>query len=161
MNSYSKIKRDLWFGVLTFCFAVFFGLSSVYTIRLEGESGITSRTFPYIITALLLVLSILLTAGAARRLKDIPAQEKTYQPMFSRAELTRVPVFLITLVLYVFSFIYVGFLVSTAAYMAFLLWFMHAKNKLASALIVLLAPGLLWFFFTKVMEINFPEALLL
>ncbi len=161
MNTYSETKRDLWFGILAFCFAVFFGISTIYTIRSEGESGITSRTFPYIITALLTVLSLLLLFNAAKKLKGIPLQDKKYEHMLSRTEAARVSVFVISLVLYVFSFINIGFLVSTAAYLAFLLWFMHAKNLVVSALIVVISPGLLWFFFTRVMEINFPEALLI
>jgi len=160
MDSYSELKRDLWFGILSLCFTVFFGISTVYTIQTEGETGITSRTFPFIITALLAVLSSLLIYNTLKELKNTPEKDKIYEDLLSRPELRRITIFVVSIVLYVFSFIYIGFVVSTVLYLAFLMWFMHAKNIWISGAIVIIAPGLLWYFFTKLMEVTFPEALL-
>jgi hypothetical protein len=42
-----------------------------------------------------------------------------------------------------------------------LLSFMNAKNKIAKYLIMLIAPAFLWFFFTIILEVQFPETLLI
>lgn len=161
MNAYSRLRRDLVFGVCAFCFAIFFGVSCVYTINTEGETGITGQTFPFIITAILLVLSCLLLVGTIRKLRTIPQEERIYTPCVSNQEFSRILQFLVALVLYVLGFMYLGFIVSTAAFLAWMLYFMHASNLKIAAGIVGIAPLLLWYFFTRLMEVSFPEALLL
>lgn len=160
MNAYSRLRRDLVFGICTLCFTIFFGVSSIFTISTDGQDGITGQTFPFIITFILLALSFILLYKTVKSLKTIPEDQRVYTKAVTSYETMRILQFITALVLYVVGFIYIGFIVSTMAFLAYMMYFMHAPNKKIAGAIVIIAPLVLWYFFTKLMEVSFPEALL-
>lgn len=160
MKKYSRLRRDLVFGICTLCFAIFFGISSIYTINTDGESGVTGRTFPFIITSILLILSCILIYVTTKRIRQIPEDDRIYEECVTNYEMTRIIQFIIALIVYVLGFIYIGFIVSTTLFLAYMMYYMHAPNKKIAGAIVIIAPLLLWYFFTRLMEVSFPEALL-
>lgn len=160
MSEYSSLKRDLIFGVCSLCFTIFFGVSSIFTISPEGSDGISGQTFPFIITFILLSISIIFIYSTIKNLNTIPKDERVYIKSVQNYEAIRIIKFILSLVLYVFCFIYIGFIISTAIFLAYMMYFMHAPNKKIAGAIVVIAPLILWYFFTKLMEVSFPAALL-
>lgn len=158
---YSELQRDLWFGLATLAFAIFFGVATILTVQVDpGETGVTARTFPYIITGILGVLSFVFIINTIKKLLKVQQDQKKYIPVLDKDEYKRAAIFLVSLFVYIICFIYVGYIVSSFAYMAFMLWHMKAKNRIAVILLTAITPFVLWYFFTVLVEVQFPEAIL-
>ena len=158
---YSKIKRDLYFGIATLVFSIFYGISTVYTVKVSNYSLDSGRTFPYIITGVLLCLAILHIANCILTIRKIPKDKRVYVYLMNKHQFLRLVLYLGALAIYVLGFMYVGYIVSTAIYLVFLLLFMKAKNKLAVILLTAITPFVLWLFFTAVLKVQFPETFLM
>jgi hypothetical protein len=158
---YSEIKRDLYIGIASMAFSIFYGISTILTVKSSINITDSGRIFPYIITALLFIISAMLILDGIKKINKIPCDQRTYMKLMKSDQALRIIIYVIALSLYIFGFIYVGYIVSTTLYLAFLLSFMNAKNKIAKYLIMLIAPAFLWFFFTIILEVQFPETLLI
>ena len=159
--TYSTLRRDLYFGIATLGFSCFFILSIFFTVDNESAiSGVSSRTFPYIIAASMSLLSLSLILSRVHALKKIEKSEREYIPLMDRKEIIRTIYFICSLVIYVLGFVYLGYFLSTTAYILFWFYFMGAKNKLAVWIMTFVAPGAFWFFFVKILGVQFPETFL-
>lgn len=142
-------------------FAIFYGISTIVTVKTSSDPLDSGRTFPYIITGILLCLSMILILNCIKNIYKTPNFKRKYTCLMNKYEVLRLITYLGALSAYVIGFIYVGYIVSTTIYLSFLLFFMNSKNRLAAALITIITPFVLWLFFTKAMEVQFPESLLI
>lgn len=158
---YSEIKRDLYIGFASMAFSIFYGISTILTVKSSSNITDSGRTFPYIITGLLFIISLTLVLNGIKKINKVPCNQRTYMKLMQNDQAVRIIIYVIALSLYIFGFIYVGYIVSTTLYLVFLLSFMKAENKIVKYLIVLIMPVLLWLFFTIILEVQFPETLLI
>lgn len=156
----SEIKRDLTFGLVSLVFTVLFFISIHFTVAEGFGIGISGKVFPRIIAVLLGILSLSLIVSRIRMLKRLSVDERIYVPLLPKAEWLRISLFILSLGVYILAFAYVGYVVTSTVYLLFLLRFMQAQNKLAICIITVVVPTLLWAFFTKLLGVQFTEALL-
>lgn len=158
---YSKIKRDLYFGIFSMAFSIFYGISTILTVKVLGDSLDSGRIFPYIISGIMFCLSVILVTNCIKNIQKIPPQQRIYFHLMHKPQILRLIAYLTAISIYIIGLIYVGYIVSTLLYLVFLLLFMNSKSKLAIALISIITPIVLWFVFTIVLEVQFPESLLI
>lgn len=157
MEDYSSLKRDLWFGLAATAFSLFFALSTVLTVESRGD-GVTGRTFPWLIAIALFSAGASFSLSTWRKLRQSVRQSDA-KPL-SGAGFTRIAVYMGTLCLYLLGIQFIGYVVSTVATLTFLMMYTGARNKAVIAVMAVLAPAGMWFAFARLMDVQFPEALL-
>lgn len=157
----AEVKRDIAFGLVSFCFTIFFLVSIHFTVAKGGGMGVSGRVFPYIIGGLLTFLSSALVISRCWALLRMSQELRSYAALLSREEWTRISCFILSLGVYILAFMYIGYIVATTAYTLFLLRFMGAENKRVVWFMTIVTPLALWAFFTQLLGMQFPEALLI
>jgi len=152
--------RDFWIGVFVFAFAlVFLALSQTQvSFETDGFDNISGRTFPYIIGGVQLILGAALMAWNWPALK---LANSTKGCTFNKARTRRIAIYAGSILVYTVMIYYIGYLVSTFAALVFALWFSGAKRNLATFLVALVTPLLMYYVFHVLMQIPFPESLLI
>lgn len=154
---YSELKRDLYFGIATLAFGVLYTLSCFTTVTAHGSAAISGRTFPLIVAAIILILGICQVNGTVRKLKRFPpTATRRYYPLFECKQILSMATYMGALSLYILGIEYLGFIVSTVVIVLFLLKFSLAKSKIATIAVIFILPGLLYWVFVVLMEVQLP-----
>ncbi len=150
--------RDLWIGVGTFAAGLLYLLfiGSQVSPESDGPAGVSGRTLPYIVGALLLLLGGALTVTAWLRSRT---SDRAGTVILSRSALLRVLIYIGAITLYAVGISTLGYVVSTAPALLFAMWFSGARNRTAMLLVTLIVPPLLYLGFHVLMKIPLPEAL--
>lgn len=155
----SECRRDFWIGVVTIVATLaYLGLIPFQVHPdTDGYDNISGRTLPYLVGGALLVLGAALAVTSHRKARRVLADGATG---FSRDAARRVLVYVALITLYALGIAWIGYVVSTAAALAFAMWFSGARNRVAMVVVTLVTPPLLYWFFHVLMQIPLPEALL-
>lgn len=159
MKAHNEFKKDITFAIVTIVFSLFYAASTCWTIAAREETFLNGRTFPYFIAVILFILGACLLYTTCKQLKR---DKQSLPPALhlSLGEMKRVALYLVILSLYCFGIVYVGYVVSTALTLLVLMIFNGAKNKIAIALMTAIVPCCMWYIFSVLMEVQFPQALL-
>lgn len=163
MDSYSELRQDFFFGVFCLALSMFLAWAITATIaERPSHTGITARTFPYIINILLLITGGVLTAVSGLRLAKMDKSRKNpAPPLLSREQLVRLTIFVGLLIAYLIGLSTIGFLTSSIIAIAAAHWVLGARNLLVIGLISVIGSTTVWYLFDKVMGVQFPETFLL
>lgn len=157
MNNSVDLKRDFWFGVATILFSIFMFFSIRISISEESMSGISGRIFPYVIDFFLLILGIGLCLDSRKHLSQCDETECADTGSYDRLQLFNLFLYVIMVALYILGVTYVGFMVSSAVFIAVLLWFYGVRKPLAYIFMVGFWPPFLWWVFHILIEVQFPS----
>lgn len=152
----SGARQNFWLGIAALATSGALFICIPLTISDMSSTGVSGRAFPYVINTFLGILGVALTLSS---LKGRP--EKKEVPRLSRAQIKDIILWLGIVCLYALGISYVGFLVSTFFAVFACLWFLGMRRPVPLALMTLVLPPLLWWFFHKVVEVQFPQALLI
>lgn len=162
---YSKLKHDIRLGCLI---AVLGAVYVIYTriavpLPQDAASIISTRSIPYLIGGILFILGCTLACASAHGIRKY-FKEGDYgvpKPLISAAEGKRGILLGGGLLLYSLGIAYVGYIVSSILFTAFVLYIYKVKNKFAFIGLSLAAPAILYAIFVYVIEVQMPEALLI
>lgn len=162
MNNYSELRRDFYFGLGCIALSIFlmWGITATIDER-HSSTGITARTFPYLINTFLFITGCILTVVAKGRLAKIETSQKTYMPAINKKQLRGLLCFVGILTLYLIGMATVGFLTSSIVALIAVHWLLGARNWLVIGLVSVLSSVSVWYLFVQVMGVQFPEAYLL
>lgn len=161
MENSVDLKRDFWFGVATIIFSVVMFFSIRISIAEESMSGISGRIFPYIIDFFLLILGIGLCLDSKKHLFQCGDSECVSAGAYDRLQLLNLFLYIIMVALYILGVTYIGFMVSSAVFIAVLLWFYGVRNPLSFILMTAFWPLFLWWVFHILIEVQFPSSAIL
>ena len=161
MDNTVELKRDFWFGVATIAFSIFMFFSIKFFISDSSFTGISGRVFPYVIDAFLLILGIALCWDSRSRLSDCENGECLDTGALTGKQILDIVTWFGMVALYILGISYIGFMVSTFAILAASLWFLGLRKPIPFIAMVSIWPPLLWYLFHKIVEVQFPDALLI
>lgn len=156
----NECVRDMWIGVVTLLFAVVYLWFSESQVSPDGDGydNITGRTFPYIIGGFLGFLGV---GGIIRNLRRLRTAGPSDEGVLGGERAKRVLIYTGAIIAYALGIEYLGYMVSTYIMLAFGMWFSGARLGTAFYVTALVTPPALYFFFTSLMQIPMPRALLL
>lgn len=162
---YSKLKHDVRLGCLI---AVLGAVYVIYTrisipLPADASSIITTRSIPYLIGGVLFILGCTLAGTSASMIRKYFKEGDcgAPKPLISAGEGKRAALLGAGLILYSLGIAYVGYIVSSVLFTAFVLYIYRVTNKLAFIGVSLAAPALLYAIFVYIIEVQMPEALLI
>lgn len=158
MRTYYKIKLDLWFGIATILFSLVFAVSILSIEVVIQGSAVTGRTFPWLVACFTFILGLSLTASSYKELQGFRGEPGGN--VYNKQQLNKIALYLALICLYVLGISFIGYMVSTAIFVAALLIFFGYRKKVIFLSLVLLLPVLMWYAFSQLIEVQFPEALL-
>ena len=152
----SKTKQDFWLGVAAIVLGVGYALCIPWQVSDFSEGyNISGRTFPYIISGIMVLIGLGLTVTAWKKLKT--AYQHEFCVPFSRETRIRICAYIALIAAYILGICYVGFAVSTVLACYTAMWLSGARNKKIILLISLVTTASIYVLFTIVMEVYFPE----
>lgn len=161
MDNTVELKRDFWFGVATIAFSIFLFFSIRFFVSDSAFTGISGRMFPYVIDAFFLILGTALCLDSKSRLSHCENGECIEFNNLSKKQICDILTWIVMVCLYILGISYIGFMVSTFAVLAASLWFLGLRKPVPFIIMVAICPPLLWWVFHKLVEVQFPDALLI
>lgn len=168
----SSLSTEAWLGLVTIAFGLFYAFSTLVTVEVSSMKAVISgRTFPYIIAGMLVVLGAAMTVVsvahtkvlnklAAKGIEAPHLKAETENAPIGKYQLARLASYFGLLVLYLLGMEYVGYMVSSAVMMLASMWIFGARNKVVMAVLTVVTPVALYYFFHFVIEVQFPDTLL-
>ena len=162
MDARKHLTRDGLFGVCVVVLAAAYLLMTPVQVSsvTDGFENLTGRTFPYIIGTATLLLGLMLAVRSFSALKRVPkSPDAAGETPGSGAR--KVAYYTVAIMLYTVCMGTIGYVVSTAGMLAYAMWATGARDKRIIAAAVVVVPPLIYWVFHYVMQIPFPDALLL
>jgi putative tricarboxylic transport membrane protein len=151
-------SRDVLAAVLfvVFSAAVFFSTGSIRVFAPNSPSYINAQFFPYLLSSILGVVSVIQLVIAIRKLPEAKAGGE-----MNRLGILRIALTLILLAAYVALLKDVGFLVTTAVYVFFQALILTPRERLNvkfSLGLAVVSSSVIYFLFTHVLSLMLPRA---
>lgn len=158
MRTYCNIKLDLLFGIATTVFSLIFAVAILSIEVVIQGSAVTGRTFPWLIAFFTFILGLSLTASSCKELHRFQGEREEFS--CDMQKLKKISIYFVLICLYAVGISYLGYVVSTAIFVAVLLFFFGFQKKYLFVSLVILLPVTMWYVFSQLIEVQFPDALL-
>ncbi len=148
--------RNLWIsvGVLLFSIVYFFLARTQVVGQTDGFRHVSGRTFPYILSGTLFILSIVSIILNYFQLRSTVSNEKIAIE-FDRIK--RAALYIFSIALYTVGIMYVGYTVSTFAFIIFAMWFSGTRISVGFFIVAIVLPPALYIIFHMLMKIPLPS----
>jgi putative tricarboxylic transport membrane protein len=155
LGRYKEILTAVAF--IVFSAAIFFSTGSIRVFAPNSASYVNAQFYPYLISAILGVVSIIQLIIAIRKLPS-PNPEKG---SMTRDGIIRIALTLVLLAVYVGLLKHVGFLIMTAVYVFFQSLLLTPKDRISVKFalgLALISSSAIYFLFTQILTLMLPRA---
>ena len=152
----SKAKQDFWLGIAAIALGAGYALCIPWQVSDFSEGyNISGRTFPYIISALMVLIGMGITMTSWKKMKQAAQEEG--QSALPKEVIRKIVGYVALISAYILGITHVGFIISTVVTCFLAMLLSGAKNKKLMALLSLITAASIYVLFTIVMEVYFPE----
>lgn len=145
-------------GLAVTLVGILYWVATLYQVNgVPDAYGISSRTLPFLVSFVLVLLGSMLVVGSCKRWHRAVARP-TESPgtRFSSRKCLRVVTYVGAIALYLLGILYISFTFSTALMVLFSMLFCGQRKRLVLVIVTLLAPLCIYFVFAKIMMIPLP-----
>lgn len=161
MDTKKYMIKDGMLGVCVMVFAVVYLIITPFQVSsvTDGFENLTGRTFPYVIGCATLLLGAMLAYRSFRNASRMQSETGAIEAPNGNGR--KVAYYITAIALYALGIEFLGYVVATIGMLVYAMWATGARDKRVIAVTVAVVPAFIYWLFHYVMQIPFPDALLL